>query len=571
MVPKMTKLVFDDNDKALKFKVVFTGKLIDGYHDAKVLDDLSILTQRPREQLKQLLCKPSQIFATGLSAKRANDLQAILHGIGIECYVKPETIEEQNTALAVCPHCNYQARHVQDLLIIEDTCPACGIVVHKYLKHHPSKVAEKNGENTLPQQYRGVAASGISGYLPTGMFKGMRIGLIILGIILLLSSGISIFRMPAQELSYALKMDFLCATDGEMELKMENPEHRKRVNQALIERCIIDRTGRLEENRCGACSVAYRLDLMNTGIKTQPQTVVRLRLADIGELMHPPLFLDNDRKPRSVMVRERDGITSYALGELKPAKRVTLRINLIVDKREQIPAWDVILKRIDVARGDVFEGNPMVAHISRMILSVLSWGSSDVLKVATNVFLDDMLGKDNPAIAFEFNHNNAQLGVSLQISEPELTKDCATHDPYRPCRVLYQIEAMGSNAGPGDAKDVNLTFRLPDDAIILQSYFKQEDLAQYSAEVTRDMRDALVGQHPRQSTPPVIMDPCRLEQQNVICTIERLSAAGTVYLRQNLSLLPGSIAVHVLSIDSQTPDYDLSDNTVIQTLIMPSL
>jgi hypothetical protein len=150
--------------------------------------------------------------------------------------------------------------------------------------------------------------------------RAIRWTLGVLGGLLLLAGGGSIFWQPADEVLYAAwRGPLACHSAG--------------------------------------CVAIYTLEVGNTGREPQPDVRVALRAASLGG---PPgvRVRDFGKVDRRHTVSEAAGIRTYGLGPLAPGDRVELSVTVLRPDREGFPEWEAMLAGVEPARGRAHAGNP---------------------------------------------------------------------------------------------------------------------------------------------------------------------------------------------------------------------
>ncbi len=550
-----------------RYRVIMTGAVAQGRSPEEVAEALAQLTSKPLEyRLGLLQGKPTQV-RQGLDLPGAQRLQQTLEGLGACCRLELEpeplslSLEPIATPAAVavtqtCPKCGYGASDPQDPLATTGTCPQCGVIVAKY------RPASRTAPAAAPAKSISTAEEGASSFalgsvVPLGFFKSTKFILMAIGLVLMLVTGVSIFDRPTYEIIYKPEMALLCPSGQGME---EWAREASRIDPALAERCVA-------EGKCGGCVAKYRLELLNTGLRPQPQTVVRLQLPGKIDYEHfsvLPVFLDFDNAPRNVQVRQREGVLSYALGPLRPTDSVVLRFSRYVQPG-QAAAWPEVLREVAVARGEAVAGEPKLTLLSRILFSVFNWNLKSYLETAGDVFLDGMVGKDKVDFSPEFGQGDADLALSLKFSGSSSIKTdssevaslrfgCGRGRGASGCTEGFGLDLAVANRGPSDAREVVVRLAAPSGIKVHQTYLdRQQDLgnsgdslgisdaSQWSKNVKaaadgmqavledRKAQRQLNQQHPAAG-------PCQLEGRNFHCPLGDLSPGARVVLSQRLSL-----------------------------------
>lgn len=549
-----------------RYRVIMTGAVAQGRSPEEVAEALAQLTSKPLEyRLGLLQGKPTQV-RQGLDLPGAQRLQQTLEGLGACCRLELEpeplslSLEPIATPAAVavtqtCPKCGYGTSDPQDPLATTGTCPQCGVIVAKYRPASQTAPAAAPAKSMSTTE-EGASSFALGSVVPLGFFKSTKFILMAIGLVLMLVTGVSIFDRPTYEIIYKPEMALLCPSAQGME---EWAREASRIDPALAERCAA-------EGKCGGCVAKYRLELLNTGLRPQPQTVVRLKLADKVDYEHfsqLPMFLDFDRAPRSVQVRQREGVLSYALGPLRPTDSVVLRFSRYVQPG-QAAAWPEVLKEVAVARGEAVPGEPKLTLLSRILFSVFNWNLKSYLETAGDVFLDGMVGKDKVDFSPEFGQGEADLALSLKFSGSSSIKTdssevaslrtrCGGEKWSAGCTEGLWLDLAVVNRGPSDAREVVVKLEDPSRIKVHQTYLDRQDLgntgdslgngdaSQWSKNVKAAADGMQAALEDRKAQRPsgqqhTAAGPCQLEGREFHCPLGDLSPGAKAVLRQRLSL-----------------------------------
>lgn len=453
-----------------RFHVICTGKIRRDADRNEVINNLSKIFGIERNKAMSLAGGKETVIKKNLNHSAALKYQQAIERAGLECRLE---IHEKSTSAAkieenrfTCPKCGYSGkRHKQ---FIEDgTCPSCGIIVDKYLKR------VKDDRGTVPVEQERDVTSDVNIFqtkaddvVPGRFIKYLKWAAMAVGALIFIHTGISVFETPTYEIIYR-----------------KNDPQRVCLNDPMEKYHPELRASFAETGQMVSCLRSFRLDIFNAGMKIQPQTVVRLRLKeeDRNRLALEPIFLNFDRGRREVRARRRGDTISYALGAMDIADHVTLRMKVLVDE-EQDMLWDDILEKIDVAKGDIVEGNaPKITFFARLILSVFNWGAKDGLEKMADMFLDTP-GDDDMAINREFDQGEADLNVSIE------TAGIPGKGSYHGQPFMYQVNIRLVNRGPSDAENVKLTYSIPEDITIRQHSFGVDDVTPKLHELIQESR-----------------------------------------------------------------------------------
>lgn len=150
------------------FKVILQNRIQEGEEFSVVARRLAALFQIDESQARRLL-QTGAVIKQDLGSTRAERYRLAVEQTGAVCRLEPMTNQrpalalvedditpsadptkppasQSSTApLSKCPKCGYQARHAMDPLVSTAECPACGLIIAKYL-------ARQNALNDLPSR-----------------------------------------------------------------------------------------------------------------------------------------------------------------------------------------------------------------------------------------------------------------------------------------------------------------------------------------------------------------------------------------------------------------------------------
>ncbi len=109
------------------FRVVLEGRVREGEDLEVVKNRLARLFKQDPSKMNGLLSGRSFSVKGGLDRETAGRIAGAIRGAGAAVRVEEEW--------SPCPKCGYVPRTSEDDLILKRECPACGIVVDKYLKY----------------------------------------------------------------------------------------------------------------------------------------------------------------------------------------------------------------------------------------------------------------------------------------------------------------------------------------------------------------------------------------------------------------------------------------------------
>jgi len=135
------------------FRIELEGRIIDGRDRDTVMESLMRLFSINAERAESLLADTSFVIKRGLNEEQAQKYITAIERAGAVCRMTPEQPEqaEEPQPKAVCPKCGHEAVDARDPLAATGECPACGIIVSKYLKAHGREVQDPpSGETPQP-------------------------------------------------------------------------------------------------------------------------------------------------------------------------------------------------------------------------------------------------------------------------------------------------------------------------------------------------------------------------------------------------------------------------------------
>lgn len=544
------------------YRVIATTQLLNDTSAAEVTLTLAQRLRLPAGKLEPLVGRKPFTLRRGLSAERAQALRENIEQAGLACRLEeeaqaplPEVPEQEPSSAPAahpadtsparfdCPKCRFSAP-LDGKMVNGRVCPACGVEVEKFralAAPHAPATAGSGKKAPAPPPPQGESALVKESALPRWVFKWMKWGLTALGALLLLHTGVSVFEMPTYEVLYTI-------TESErIDARHPRVRHYPELMQALQERPGMDLSLK-----------AFKLDLVNAGMRPQPQTVVRLNLPPETEFAVPPVFLNAGRNPRTVQVRRGAVVTSYALGPLQPFDHVVMHLKLLLAKDEEVSAAD-LLQEVAVAKGEAQPGEfPKTTVITRILLGFMGADPKDSLEMLSDVFLDRVTDKDLE-INREFEHSGADLAVSVTADGVS----SASSSGGGPRLAPYRLNIVCENRGPGDAPDVTLTYRIPEGATLMQHAMNIDDYQPTMAELAQEFK-ASRGKSSSQLPPGC----SETEEGSFTCSIKSLqpgrSARVFLMLRPNRA---GSAACYAsVSSARRDPAPDNNDRAVTVTI-----
>lgn len=130
------------------FYIELAGRIIEGRERDEVLQALARLFRITPERAQRLLANRPVIIKRGLNEEQAQHYISSIRRAGAVCGMVPE-----QPPVSTCPKCGYTAVHAKDKLVAHDECPACGIIVGKYLKareQNPPQEQEQSRAQDAP-------------------------------------------------------------------------------------------------------------------------------------------------------------------------------------------------------------------------------------------------------------------------------------------------------------------------------------------------------------------------------------------------------------------------------------
>ncbi len=118
------------------FHIELAGRGIDGRDRSEVVVALARLFRLEPNRAERLLADKPVIIKRGLDETQAQKYITAIRRAGAACAMVPEhpALATDAPSAAVCPKCGYTASSNQDSLVCAGECPACGIIIAKYLK-----------------------------------------------------------------------------------------------------------------------------------------------------------------------------------------------------------------------------------------------------------------------------------------------------------------------------------------------------------------------------------------------------------------------------------------------------
>jgi hypothetical protein len=170
------------------------------------------------------------------------------------------------------------------------------------------------------------------------MFRGIRLTLVVVGLLVLAGGGVSIFRLPDHEVVFATPPPIIACTKS-------------------------------------GCLFIYTLEVGNTGRQDQEDVRVRVRGDVVRAAILPPKVRNFGKVDRPVDIHDEDGVRTFDLGRLKTQGRVELTFVLRYKDRQQAPSWRQILVAVEPASGDARAGDPASITLGRVLYRIFgSWG-----------------------------------------------------------------------------------------------------------------------------------------------------------------------------------------------------
>lgn len=505
---------------------------------------------------QRLLSAHEPVIKKNVDEKTARAFSNVVDRAGFRCRVEPmpPSLEmvETPASLFTCPKCGHSCPIAASDTPV-DICPACQVIVSKYLeRRNGSRLAasgEENGRSAalsavvedapIPSEEDAPVRESV---LPLGFFKVIKWGLVLIGGWIAVQTGISVFEIQNHEVLYHLHAgDKICVDDP---LAKHHPE---------LSAYIADRPEAMAEDPANVCIKSLKLHLINSGRKTQPQTVVRLRLSpDIQTAMAGDLaILDFNRTPRpGVQTLVRGDLTHYALGPLKPADQVYFRFKLIMNRQEDV-GWGEIFEKLDIAKGDpMATDSPRLALITRILLGffgVFDRSAKDLIEEAGDIFLESA-DDEGRALSQSFTSASADLAVRIE-DDGYLRRD------GDPSAQKYRITIRVDNHGPAEANGVSLSYRLPDSVSAKNIGLEIDGYRPKISEIIEESRGKWDGSR--------LPKECTAENREVTCTFDSLLPRKSA--RLYLSILdtrPGTGVFHA-TVVSDREDGDTSNNQAV--------
>lgn len=521
----------------------------------KAAERLSRLFKIDRETARKLLTAKRAVIKKSVDADTADALITILERACFRCRRESVGGEEKPVPEETfeCPKCGHTCC-LDGKFTTGDTCPSCNVVVEKYLKRLKAddtdtdfQVSDADGE---PEPGSGPVEEdnrNEEGVFPKWVSSALKWLLSLFGAWLLVQTGISVFEISNYEMLYNLhRSEQICVGSP---LEKYHPELR----------------GHFADNPMAGdpdnlCLYSFKIHLLNSGRKTQPQTVIRMRMPAEGDrrLTDAPLFLDFDRAQRQgIQIRVRGDVTSYALGPMKPADQLFVRFKMIVP-RDDNPDWDAILEKIDIARGELKStDSPRLTMMTRILLSLFGafdMGARDAAEELVDIFLEDDADRSRE-ITREFDMASADLTTEIEA------------DGYRPgyageTALHYITYIWVFNNGPANADSVKLRYTIPDSVEVRNLSMTIEGYQPRMYELLQESR--------QRYTPGDLPKECVETPDGVTCTIATLGPEKAVTLRlEVLDHAPGEEPYHAEA-ESGRSDPDEADNSFSYRVTPPA-
>ncbi len=536
--------------KEAKYDLILDGIDPEVENRDEVIDRISALFKMDRANTRRLLSGGEVVIKKGLSRHRAIAFREAIERKGARCHVRkeasPGSTSGKKTPLVVeefeCPKCGYRSKLPAELAK-GDACPSCGVIVEKFLalqRTKPENIARTGNKNDAEDDQRRNSKSDLekaAEIVPGGGFvRWAKWGITLVGLSILATTGISIFETPSYQVLYRLEEpDRVCADSP-------NARFAPELGQAAAD-------GYQDEE---LCAKRFKLDIFNGGMKTQPQTVVRLNLSEDAKdkLVLEPTFLSFDKRVVDVKARLRGNTMSYALGPIEPFDHVTLRMSFVTTADKDMD-WSELFGRIDIAKGDVvYSEAPKFTLITRTVLGMLSVfdsGLMDVAETAADLFLDgDASEGEIELVSQEFDSGGADLSVAIETPIPEYAR-------YGGGNQIYSVSIQVKNHGPTDASNVLLSYRIPDN-VYVQSHVLEFDRK-------RETKMEIIQESKRRPNEAELPKECEEKDDGMVaCKIERIppEEGARVFLRVAADT-PGTYK-YWAGVESEKVDQDFRDN-----------
>lgn len=530
----------------MSYRVIVTGTLDRGTNAKAAAISLASIFKRRPDEIEALFNGRRKVVKRGLTLLAARQRQQVFIQAGVHADIEPDSgpkhsasdgtnhtgtkatflsrppagiqaplsAEEQidqaydSLQKGRCPKCGAERND----LTIEQACPSCDTYPRKYLamlEEKREREVQISHQRRLPSHMSAAHQQGAPDLVPV---KVRRLAPWLFAIIAviglpLIGAGYSVSKLPKYEVLYDAEQAGVQCVDVAAEAPSEV------VSDALSQVGLDE----LAKN-CGVtgncrarCRADYDFMLGNTGQQTQPQTVVRLDRALVEGAYSKPLFFNNDGSPRKVPRRDQDGVTSYALGPLKPSDQVVMRTAFLLEDRSDAPAWKDFLTEVRVANGEALPGPPQLPLGTRMYLQVSRLLSRPTaVETTANQFLDVVDGQ-GPA---------KTEGVDLDLAHTPSAFD------YKGRHDYYDHYFTIRNHGTLEAGNVQATVRLANGFSLVDS--------QLSLEIDGGEKHAIVfmGLDKRGSS-----NPCRPSGDTLSCSIGtvRDNDIATLFLRLDYS------------------------------------
>jgi hypothetical protein len=144
------------------FSVISTGKIREGESLEQVKHRMADLFGVPEDKVERFLSGSSQVIRKNIDQQTALKYKQAIEKAGVICSLQeenpdqglslkiPEGPNKEDNDLPRCPKCGYQATSPADPLITmhdgQGECPACGIIVAKYLQKQAEEADRQEPE-----------------------------------------------------------------------------------------------------------------------------------------------------------------------------------------------------------------------------------------------------------------------------------------------------------------------------------------------------------------------------------------------------------------------------------------
>jgi hypothetical protein len=489
-----------------EWRLVLTGKILGDAPPDEVVANLAAMLGLRVDLARKLMGQPGRVIKQGLSLKQALAIQKKIEATGAQCAVAPmDTPAGSETPpppagpppaippTTECPKCHHPFSPPTGGVSDSTTCPACGVVITKFLRRQAQQALAPPSRR--PASGRSSMLSGAADLLPLGILKSLKWVVTAVGVLMLLTTGISVFEMPSYGILYELEeTDVICS---------DTQRARKRHPELFAYMA--------EWGMPSACLKSYRLNMINSAMRAQPQTVVRLRYTEAmrKSLLMKPVVLNYDRNPRdNIRVLLRDDTISYALGEMQSNDQVTLRMKLLTGENGAL-SWHDILESIEVARGEAEPGEASkFTAIMRLVFSLINL--KDQAGNVMDTFLED-LREDAKAVDRDFQTYQADLALTIKV--PDRSPPRSPHG-----EATHRVRLVVTNNGPLDDSDIRVHCSLPAGAAL-----KEVSIGESNAKAPT-MMEILNEQRRGRSAAVATLPPnCQMTSENAFsCRIANL-------------------------------------------------